>query len=164
MMTADSTQDATGQALTEPDAADSLQAFFRPRSVAVIGASRDPDSIGYRILYYLIANRFNGPVYPVNPRAQVVGSIPAYPSLDEVPGPVDLAVIATPRDTVLPVVEQCGRKGVRGLVIISAGFAETGPEGRRLQDEIVARARSYGMRIVGPNCLGLINTAPGVRL
>ncbi|MFO7246103.1 MAG: acetate--CoA ligase family protein [Thermaerobacter sp.] len=148
-----------------PDPAfETLKAVLRPRSVAVVGASRDPDSIGYRILYYLIANRFNGPVYPVNPNATVVGSIPAYPSLAQIPGPVDLAVIATPRDAVLPVVDQCGRKGVRGLVIITAGFAETGPEGRRLQDEVVARARSYGMRVIGPNCLGLINTAPDVRL
>src|SRR5690606_37520571 len=148
-----------------PDPAfETLKAVLRPRSVAVVGASRDPDSIGYRILYYLIANRFNRPVYPVNPNATVVGSIPAYPSMAQIPGPVDLAVIATPRDTVLPVVDQCGRKGVRGLVIITAGFAETGPEGRRLQDEVVARARSYGMRVIGPNCLGLINTAPDVRL
>ncbi|HEX6988934.1 MAG TPA: acetate--CoA ligase family protein [Bacillota bacterium] len=152
-------QDPTAQATTS-----SLEALVRPRSVAVIGASRRPDSIGHRILYYLIANRFNGPVYPVNPRAEVVGSIPAYPSLAEVPGPVDLAVVVVPRDTVLPVVEQCGQKGVRALVIITAGFAETGPEGRRLQDAVVARARAFGMRIVGPNCLGLINTAPDVRL
>ena len=142
----------------------SLRPFFRPRGVAVIGASRDPASIGYRILEALVMNRFEGPVYPVNPRADVVGSIPAYKSVLDIPGPVDLAVIAVPRDAVLDVVDQCGAKGVRALVVITAGFAETGPEGRALQERLVAKVRGYGMRMVGPNCLGLINTAPDVRL
>ncbi|HEY8415035.1 MAG TPA: GNAT family N-acetyltransferase, partial [Thermaerobacter sp.] len=142
----------------------SLRPFFRPRGVAVIGASRNPTSIGYRILEGLVMNRFNGPVYPVNPKATVVGSIPAYKSVLDIPGPVDLAVIAVPRDAVLAAVDECGQKGVRALVIISAGFAETGPEGRALQERLVETARGYGMRIIGPNCLGIINTAPDVRL
>lgn len=142
----------------------SLLPFFRPRGVAVIGASRDPTSIGYRIFEALVMNRFNGPVYPVNPRAAVVGSAPAYPSVRAIPGPVDLAVVAVPRDAVLSVVDECGEKGVRALVVITAGFAETGPEGAQLQAQLVERARGYGMRVVGPNCMGLINTAPDVRL
>ena len=142
----------------------SLRPFFYPRSVAVIGASRDPQSIGYRILEALVSQRFNGPVYPVNPRARVVGSIPAYPSVLAIPEPVDLAVITVPRDQVLGVVDECGQKGVRALVVITAGFAETGPEGARLQRELVQRARGWGMRVVGPNCLGLIHTHPDVRL
>ena len=142
----------------------SLTPFFKPRSVAVVGASRDPDAIGYRIMEYLILGRFNGPVYPINPKAHVVGSIPAYPTLQEVPGPVDLAVISVPQKFVMDVVEDCGKKGVRALVIISAGFAETGEEGAGRQEKLVALARSYGMRIVGPNCLGLLNTNPEVRL
>ena len=142
----------------------SLRPLFRPRGVAVVGASRDPGSIGYRILEALVMNRFQGPVYPVNPRAEVVGSIPAYRSVLDVPGPVDLAVVAVPRDAVLDVVDQCGAKGVRALVVVTAGFAETGPEGRALQERLVAKVRGYGMRMVGPNCLGLINTAPDVRM
>lgn len=142
----------------------SLRHFFKPKSVAVIGASRDPDSIGYRIFSYLITNRFEGPVYPVNPKAQVVGSVPAYTSLEEIPGELDLAVIAVPQAAVMDVVDECGDKGVRSLVIVSAGFAETGEEGQRRQRELLTKARGYGMRIVGPNCLGLLNTHPDIRL
>lgn len=142
----------------------SLRPIFSPRSVAVIGASRDPGSIGYRVFRNLIVNRFNGPVYPVNPRAEVVSSVLAYKSILDVPGHVDLAIIAVPRDQVMPVVDECGRKGVRALVVLTAGFAETGPDGRRLQQELVRQVHGYGMRLVGPNCLGLLNTDPGISL
>ncbi|MDI3317899.1 MAG: acetate--CoA ligase family protein [Bacillota bacterium] len=142
----------------------SLKPFFQPRSVAVVGASRNPDSIGRRIFDYLIWNRFNGPVYPVNPAAAVVGSVPAYKSILDVPGPVDLAVISVPAGIVLSALDECGRKGVRAAVVITAGFAETGREGRSMQEQMVELARGYGMRIVGPNCLGLLNTDPGIRL
>ncbi|MBE3556378.1 MAG: acetate--CoA ligase family protein [Firmicutes bacterium] len=142
----------------------SLVPFFRPKSVAVIGASRNPDAIGRRIFDYLIFNRFQGPAYPVNPSAQVVGSVVAYPSVSAIPGPVDLAVIAVPRDAVLGVIEECGKKGIRAAVIITAGFSETGREGRALQARLVEVAHSYGMRIIGPNGLGLINTDPAIRL
>lgn len=142
----------------------SLRPFFKPRAVAIIGASRDPNSIGFRILEYLVHNRYNGPVYPINPKANVVGSIPAYPSVKDTPGPVDLAVIAVPQAFVMDVVEDCGQKGVRALVIISAGFAETGAEGKERQRQLLAKARGYGMRIVGPNCLGILTTDPEVRL
>src|SRR5690606_1894720 len=142
----------------------SLRSFFHPRSVAVIGASRDPSAIGYRILEGLVLNRFNGPVYPVNPKATVVGSIKAYPSVLDIPDEVDLAIIVVPARAVLDVVDQCGAKGVRSLIVISAGFAEVGEEGRRLQEELVARVRGYGMRMIGPNCLGVLNTHPDVRM
>ena len=97
----------------------------------MVGASRDPASIGYRILEALVRNRFQGPVYPVNPKAAVVGGIRAYPSVRDLPEPVDLAVIAVPRDAVLGVVDDCAARGVRALVVITAGFAEVGAEGAR---------------------------------
>lgn len=142
----------------------SLEPFFRPRSVAVIGASRKPGTIGHRVLQNLITTGFNGPVYPVNPKAHVVSSIPAYPSVKDIPGPVDLAIVAVPQPAVLSVVDDCAEKGVRALVVLTAGFAETGPEGRELQERLVRKVRGYGMRMVGPNCLGIMNLDPEVGL
>jgi len=147
-----------------PTATASLQLFFRPRSVAVVGASREPSSIGYRLLDALLANRFHGPVYPVNPNASAVGTLRAYPSARELPEPVDLAVIAVPREAVLGVVDDCAARGVRALVVITAGFAEVGDEGRALQQALLDKVRGYGMRMVGPNCMGLLNTDPAIRL
>ncbi len=142
----------------------SLRPFFQPRSVAVIGASRDPTSIGYRILEALTVNRFQGPVYPINPKAAVIGSLRAYPDVRALPEPVDLAVIAVPRDAVLDVVDGCAEQRVKALVVITAGFAEVGVEGRALQQRLLEKVRGYGMRMVGPNCLGLLNTDPAVQL
>jgi acetyl coenzyme A synthetase (ADP forming)-like protein len=142
----------------------SLRPFFRPRSVAVVGASRDPAGIGYRLLDALIRNSFQGPVYPVNPKASQVHGLRAYPSVREVPEPVDLAVIAVPREAVPAVVDDCARRGVPALVLITAGFAEVGPEGRELQKRLADQVRGHGMRLIGPNCLGLLNTDPDVRL
>lgn len=142
----------------------SLAAFFRPRSVAVIGASRNPESIGHRILKNLADAPFRGGVFPVNPKADEIAGIKAYASLADVPAAVDLAVVAVPSQAALNVVEECGDKGVRGLVVITAGFAEIGEQGRQLQDRLLATARGYGMRLVGPNCLGLLNADPEVRL
>ncbi len=142
----------------------SLRPFFRPKSVAVIGASRDPSSIGYRILEALLRNRFQGSVYPVNPHAAVVGGVRAYPSLRDLPEPVDLAVVAVPRNAVLDVVDDCAARGVPALVVITAGFAEVGAAGRELQRQLVDKVRGYGMRMIGPNCMGLLNTDPAVRL
>jgi acetyl coenzyme A synthetase (ADP forming)-like protein len=149
-----------------PDTADiaSLRPFFRPRAVAVVGASREPASIGYRLLEALVMNRFQGPVYPVNPKASVVGSMRAYPSVRDLPQPVDLAVIAVPRNAVLDVVDECAERGIRALVVITSGFAEVNAEGRELQRKLVEKVRGYGMRLVGPNCLGLLNTDPDVSL
>lgn len=142
----------------------SLRPFFHPQSVAVIGASRDPTSIGFRLLEALVANRFRGPVYPVNPNATEIAGARVYASLQSVPGPIDLAIIAVPRDNVLSVVDDCAKKGVRALVIITAGFAEVGAEGAALQTRLVETVRQHGMRMIGPNCFGVLNADPNVRL
>ncbi len=141
-----------------------LDAIFRPRSVAVIGASRRPGSIGAAIFRNLLEHGFEGPVYPVNPAARVVQSVLAWPNVGAIPGEVDLAVIAVPAHRVLDAVEECGRKGVKGVVVITAGFKETGPEGAERERRLRDAARRRGMRLVGPNCLGVLNTHPHVRL
>jgi acetyl coenzyme A synthetase (ADP forming)-like protein len=142
----------------------SLAPLLRPRSVAVAGASRDRRSVGRMVFEALLRGEFEGPVYPVNPAARAIGSVRAYRSVLDVPDDVDLAVVAVPTEHVLDVVEDCARKRIRALVVLSAGFAELGPAGKALQDELAFRARSQGMRLVGPNCIGLVNTAPAVRL
>jgi acetyl coenzyme A synthetase (ADP forming)-like protein len=142
----------------------SLRPVFRPKVVAVVGASRQPTGIGYRALEALVRNHFQGPVYAVNPKAAVVGCRRTYPSVRDLPEPVDLAVVAVPREAVLTVVDDCAARGVRALVIFTAGFAETGSEGRALQNQLVEKARGYGMRLIGPNCMGLLNTDPAVQL
>ncbi|MFQ5521976.1 MAG: GNAT family N-acetyltransferase [Acidimicrobiia bacterium] len=144
-------------------AASVLPLFF-PRAVAVIGASNDPDSIGGKLFGNLLSSGFTGPLYPVNPRSPVVRSVRAYPTIGDVPDQVDLAFIVIPQGSVLEVARQCGEAGVRGIVVISAGFSEVGEEGVAREAELVDIVRRYGMRMVGPNCMGLINTAPSVRL
>lgn len=145
-------------------AAAGVARFLKPRSVAVIGASRRRGSISAEIFRNLLDLGFEGPVYPVNPKSEVVQSVPAYADVTAIPGPVDLAVIVVPASAVLEVAHQCGQKGVRALLVISAGFAEVGEQGRELQHELVDVARAYGMRILGPNCMGLMNNNPDVRL
>ncbi len=145
-------------------AVSALQAFLSPRGVAVIGASRQRGTVGGEVFHNLVAYEFGGPVYPVNPAASVVQCVPTYPSIEQVPGPVDLAVIAVPAARVLQVAEECGRKGVRALVVLSAGFAETGPDGRARQTALVRICRAAGMRLIGPNCIGIGNTDPSIRL
>jgi len=142
----------------------SLRPFFRPRSVAVIGASRDPQSIGYRLLHALLANQFQGSVYAVNPNATELAGKPVFPSIRLVSGRVDLAVIVVPRDIVPSVIEDCAACGVRAAIVITAGFAEIGPAGAALQIKLVDQVRGHGMRMIGPNCFGLLNTDPDVRL
>jgi len=142
----------------------SLCPLFRPRAVAVIGASRDPASIGYRLVQSLVGSRFRGPVYPVNPNAAEIAGLRAYPSARALPEPVDLAIVAVPRDAVLSVADECASRGVRALVVITAGFAEVGAEGRALQQRLVEKIRQQGMRMIGPNCFGLVNADPSVRL
>ncbi len=144
--------------------ANGLAALFRPRAVAVIGASRERGTIGAEIFHNLISNGFQGAAYPVNPKAPVVQSVRAYPSIEAVPAPVDLAVIVVPAAAVLGVLDACGRAGVRAAIVISAGFKETGEEGATRERELVECARGHGMRLVGPNCLGVLNTEPAVRL
>jgi acyl-CoA synthetase (NDP forming)/GNAT superfamily N-acetyltransferase len=142
----------------------SVERILVPKSVAVVGASRRKGTLGHAVFRRLIEAGFDGPVYPVNPEADHVGSVRAYPSVLDVPDDIDLAVLVVPADQVPDVVEDCARKRVRGLVVISAGFAESGPEGAEEEQRLVDRVRSLGLRMVGPNTMGVINTAPGVRL
>lgn len=142
----------------------SMRRLMAPRTVAVIGASRETGKIGYAVMQNLLGQGFRGVVYPINPHTPSVAGVPAYPSVLDVPGPVDLAVVVRPAADVLDVVDECARKQVHALVILSAGFAEMGDDGKALQRAIVAKARANGMRVVGPNCLGVANTDPAVRL
>ena len=142
----------------------SIGRFFSARSVAVIGASRRHDTIGQTLVRNLVLGDYAGRVYVVNPAAGSVAAMPAYPSVSDIPDDVDVAVVAVPAEAVQDVVLDCAAKGVGGLVVVSSGFAETGPEGRLRQRRLVGLARSYGMRLVGPNALGIINTAGGVSL
>jgi acetyl coenzyme A synthetase (ADP forming)-like protein len=145
-------------------AVNALKLFFNPRAVAVVGASRQRGTIGGEIFHNLLAFGFNGPVYPVNPTADVIQSVPAYANIEAIPGPVDLAIIVVPADRVVEVAAGCGRKGVKALVVISMGFSETGAEGQSQQAELVGVCRAAGMRLIGPNCMGIINTDPDVQL
>jgi acetyl coenzyme A synthetase (ADP forming)-like protein len=141
-----------------------LDAIFRPSSIAVVGASRERGTLSYELLNKLLEFGFEGPVYPVNNRARVVHSIRAYASVLDIPGPLDLAVVIVPKEHVLQVVEECGERGVKGLVVISAGFKEVGGEGVDRERALVKAVRAHGMRIVGPNCMGVINTEKEVSM
>jgi acetyl coenzyme A synthetase (ADP forming)-like protein len=138
----------------------SLRPMLEPRGVAVVGASRNPGSIGRRILDAMVAAGFPGPLYPVNPAAAEISRLRSYSSVRDIPSGVDLAVIAVPGDRVLTVVDDCAAAGVKSVVVITAGYAEAGDEGRARQQELVDRVRGYGMRMVGPNCMGVINANP----
>jgi acyl-CoA synthetase (NDP forming) len=142
----------------------SMQTLLTPRSVVVVGASRDPDSIGHRLLENMVAGGFCGELHVVNPEAAEVLGVPSHSHVDEVPGPVDLAIVAVPAAAVNDVVRDCARAGVRGLVVVSSGFAETGEEGRSRQEMLLRLVRAYGMRVVGPNSFGMVNNDPLVRL
>ena len=142
----------------------SIRALLRPRSVAVIGATRKEDHPGYRVVDNLLRAGFTGSIYPVNPHYETVLGLACSPSVREIAEPVDLAVLAVPAADVLEVVRECGRSGVRDVVVLAGGFADSGPDGARLQDEVLAVARSASMRLVGPHCLGIANTDRDVRL
>jgi acetyl coenzyme A synthetase (ADP forming)-like protein len=141
----------------------SILPIFYPRSIAVVGASRTPGSIGARLFSNLVGSGFTGAVYPVNPKAGVVHSVRAYPSILDIPDPVDLAFIVVPAHFALDAVRECAEKRVKGLVVISAGFSEV-PGGEDLERQILEVARSAGMRMVGPNCMGVLNTDPAVQM
>jgi acetyl coenzyme A synthetase (ADP forming)-like protein len=140
----------------------SVARLLTPRSIAVVGASRDVATVGHQVLCNLLAGGFEGPVYPVNPSAEHVASVKAYPTILDVPGPVDLAVLAVPAVAVRQVVEQCAEKHVAGLVVLTAGFGEVGAGGAAAQAELRELARHHGMRLVGPNCIGVANSAVGL--
>jgi acetate---CoA ligase (ADP-forming) len=142
----------------------SLRPLFAPRAVAVVGASRNPGSIGGRILDALITAGFPGRIYPINPRVAEIHGLPALRSARDLPTGVDLAILAVPASAILGVVDECAAVGVTSLVVVTAGFAEVGTDGRALQDQLVDKVRGYGMRMVGPNCMGLLNTDPAVTL
>jgi acyl-CoA synthetase (NDP forming) len=143
----------------------SMTPLLRPRSIAVIGASRKPGSIGHEILRSLLAHEFSGPVFPVNPEAASVAGVQAFPAVGDVPAEVDLAIVSVPAPEVAGVVDACGRKGVRAVVVISSGFAETGDDaGHAAEEELVRIARGHGMRLVGPNAMGVLTTVPEVSM
>lgn len=139
-----------------------LDAIFAPKNVAVIGATENPGTVGRTILWNLISNPFGGTVFPVNPKRPGVLGIKAYPSISAVPEPVDLAVIVTPAPSVPGIIGECVNAGVKGAIVISAGFKEIGPAGADLERQIMEHARRGKMRIVGPNCLGVMSTTSGL--
>ena len=142
----------------------SVRRVLHPQSVAVVGASRTAGSVGHALLRNLLRTEFAGTVYPVNLRASSVLGVAAYPSVSELPAVPDLAIIAVPAGAVRGVLEECGEAGVAGVVIVTAGFAEIDGEGADAEQNLVELARWYGMRIVGPNCIGIVNTEPSVSL
>jgi acyl-CoA synthetase (NDP forming)/GNAT superfamily N-acetyltransferase len=137
----------------------SVHRFLNARSVAIVGASRRRDTVGRRLVRNLVLGDFQGRMYAVNPAADAVAGMPAYSHVSDIPDDIDIAVVAVPADAVPDVVLDCANKGVHGIVVVSAGFAETGEEGRRRQRQLLKLCRSYGLRLIGPNALGIINTA-----
>ena len=142
----------------------SIERFFNPQSVAVIGASRRQDTIGQALVRHLVLGDYTGRVYVVNDRARSVSGMPSHASVSEIRDDVDIAIVAVPAESVQDVVLDCANKGVHGLVVISSGFAEVGEEGRQRQRRLLGLCRSYGLRLIGPNCRGIINTDPAVQL
>jgi acetyl coenzyme A synthetase (ADP forming)-like protein len=142
----------------------SMKAFFEPRGVAVVGANRTRGKIGAETLHNLKATGFTGGIYPVNPYASEIEGLRSYPSVASIPAPVDLAVICVPAPEVLDAVDDCIDKGVRGILVISAGFAEAGAEGKEREARLLEKIRRAGIRLIGPNCMGIINTDPAVNL
>ena len=139
-----------------------LDYIFKPQTVAVIGATEKEGSVGRTLLWNLISNPFGGTIYPVNPKRNNVLGIRAYPSVGEIPDKIDLAVIVTPAPSVPGVIDECVKSGVKGAIIISAGFKEIGPEGVKLEQQVLASAREAKMRIIGPNCLGVMSPITGI--
>lgn len=141
-----------------------LDKIMRPKAIAVIGASTKPATIGSELMQRLRDYKFNGNIYPINPKGGIIEGFQAYTSVLEIPGDVDFAVIIIPQKFVLETLEQCNKKGIKGICIISAGFKEAGSEGAQAEKDLVAKLQEYGMRCVGPNCLGVLNTHPDIRM
>ena len=141
-----------------------LNKIMKPKTIAVIGASTKEHTIGSDIMKRLQEYNFNGKIYPVNPKGGIIEGLQAYTSVLEIPDEIDLAIIVVNAKFVLSTVDQCNQKGIKGLCIITAGFKETGAEGAKLESELLSKIREYGMRCVGPNCLGVVNTHPDIRM
>ena len=144
------------------DARDGVDALFRPESIAIVGASENIDRISGRLLYYLERHGYANPIYPINPRRNEVRGLTCYPSLLDVPEPIDLVLVMLAAEHSIDVIRQAGQIGARAAVVYGSGFAETGPEGESLQEQLSAAAREEGVRVLGPNCQGVINLAQGV--
>ena len=149
---------------TQDNSLESLKPFFHPRTIAIVGASREEASIGYRLLEFLQGSRFAGSIFPVNPHATEIAGLRTFPSLRDIPVPVDLAVIAVPAKLVLSIIDDCAAKQVPAAILITAGFAETGGTGASLEELLRERVRYHGIRLIGPNCFGVMNLDPAVRL
>src|SRR4051794_6546515 len=159
--------DGTGNAVHPAGAGGSrkeLDVFFKPKSVALIGATEKPDHVGRAILWNLLSSPFGGTIYPVNPKRAAVLGVKAYGAIRDVPERVDLAVIATPAASVPAIIRECAEAGVCGGIVISAGFRETGEQGAELERQVLIAARTFGMRIMGPNCLGLMCPITGLNV
>ena len=141
----------------------SLDPLFKPRSIAIIGASTKELSIGNVITKNLLHYGYKGPIYPINPKAPEVRGLKAYPTIFDVTGDIDLAHIVIPPPFVPDAVEDCGKRGIKAIIINTAGFKEMGDEGAALEKDFVARAKKYGVRVFGPNCQGIINTDPELK-
>jgi acetate---CoA ligase (ADP-forming) len=142
----------------------SMRPVFAPKSIAVVGASRRPGQLGGEVLRHLRQTGFQGSLYAVNPSASQIDSIPSFPSLKDIPGPVDLVIIAVPAPQVESVIDDCISKGVAATVVITAGFGETGDEGKAVEKRLLEKVRAAGIRMVGPNCMGVLNTDPAVKM
>ena len=136
---------------------ESLDTIFKPKNIAVIGASKQPGSFGHKIIHNLMLSGFEGIIFPVNPSLEFVYSLKCYPSILDIPEAVDMAIILVPAEAVLEVVDACGRKGVKGLLIISSGFKEAGPEGEAREEQLRQLIKSHHMRLLGPNSMGAFN-------
>jgi acetyltransferase len=141
-----------------------LASLFTPESIALFGASDREDSVGGVVFKNLLTSGFKGRIYAINPKRDVVQGEKAFPSLDEIDELVDLVVVATPATSIPAIVEASGERGVRMMLILSAGFRETGAEGRRLEDRVTELVERYGIRLMGPNCLGLIRPDKGLNI
>ncbi|MDF1556715.1 MAG: CoA-binding protein [ANME-2 cluster archaeon] len=139
-----------------------LKSIFKPDSIAVVGASASMGKWGHTLLKNLLNNGYEGLVYPVNPRETEIMGKTCFSSVLDIPGPVDLAVIAVPSSLALAITEECGKKGVKGIIMITAGFSETGDEGRLLEEQLIEIVKRYNMRLIGPNSLGVVNSHTGM--
>src|SRR5215472_14817913 len=139
-----------------------LDVFFAPKSVAVIGATENPGTVGRTLLWNLVTSPFGGTVYPVNPKRSSVLGVKAYPSVSDIPEDVDLAVVVTPPPSIPGIIRECGENGVQGAIVISAGFKEVGPEGAALERRVLEEAQRANIRIIGPNCLGVMSPLSGM--